>query len=456
MRIESLNVGGIEMLSIRGKEIPTGIYKYAVSEKVLAHVDGLGDDVLVERRKAGRPHHAVSLYPREHYAFWADRLGRAPFRSGFFGENLTTEGYLETDARIGDVVRCGEAVLQVAQPRIPCRKLSARVAARFAGAFLRSRRTGFYFRVLEPGMVAAGDAIELLESDPDSPTVDEFIRIAEFDFWDVHGLEYLLGARDLVPFWRDKIADKLERAHSADGWFGLRELRVSGRDVESSEIVSLHLSCARGRPLAPFHAGQYLTLAIRPSTSGPSARRAYGISSDPSDLSSYRITVRRQPSAKADTPAGVVSAYLHDALEVGQTVRAAAPRGFFSLEGSETDGDRMAFIAEGIGIAPMVSMMRSVGSAPRRPIAVVHVASGTTHPLRREVEALAAELGATVEHRFVPAAEVPTLRLGELADGEPGHFFIAGSTAFVRSVKASLIAAGVDPKRIREELFGKL
>jgi MOSC domain-containing protein YiiM len=77
-----------------------------------------------------------------------------PATLGAFGENLTTRGVLEKDLNIGDQVRIGTALLQVSQPRMPCYKLLA-----------VSRRSGFYFSVIEEGEMKAGDAIEIVKRD---------------------------------------------------------------------------------------------------------------------------------------------------------------------------------------------------------------------------------------------------------------------------------------------------
>src|SRR5262249_36302849 len=65
---------------------------------------------------------------------------------------------------LGDVVRAGDAVLQVTQPRQPCFKLGLRFEdGRMLKAMIQSGRSGWYYRVLETGTIAAGDRLETLE-----------------------------------------------------------------------------------------------------------------------------------------------------------------------------------------------------------------------------------------------------------------------------------------------------
>jgi MOSC domain-containing protein YiiM/ferredoxin-NADP reductase len=424
-------------------------------------------DVRVERRRFGDEHHAVHAYPREHYAHWERELGSAPgtYTPGHFGENLTIEGALETSVRIGDVLRCGSAVLQIAQPRIPCRKLSARMGVKgFARTFLASRRVGYYLRVLEVGDVAAGDALELLDRDLASPTVDELVRVTNERYWDAAALEEMLAARDLPPAWREMIGDKLARARDARGWAGLRDLEVSERVDECADVISIRLRCAVGQPLAPFHAGQTITLVLS-SAEHRNVRRAYAISSDPRDTSSYRITVARKGAPSADLPEGVVSTLLHRTLEVGDVVRCTAPAGHF---GNDLPEDDVLFVSVGIGIAPIAAMLHAwpeAGSATH-----VHFdRNGEAHALRDELTRVAASRKIQMcavysdPQAYEQLGRDYDLR-GRLGDGAlarivgarsfRGGALVAGPTALVERAVEELVGAGTDRSRVRAECFG--
>jgi len=79
---------------------------------------------------------------------------------GGFGENLTTRGFDEDRVCIGDVLRIGGVTAQVTQPRQPCFKLGLRFEdSQMLRAMLRSGRSGWYLRVLEPGLVEARASI---------------------------------------------------------------------------------------------------------------------------------------------------------------------------------------------------------------------------------------------------------------------------------------------------------
>ena len=92
-----------------------------------------------------------------------------------FGENFTTSGLLDGEARIGNIYEIGTAKLQVVQPRFPCVKINIRfnlpdMIERFAD----EKRSGIYFKVLEEGFVEPGDPIRLVELSPYAVTVQQY------------------------------------------------------------------------------------------------------------------------------------------------------------------------------------------------------------------------------------------------------------------------------------------
>ncbi|MCH1865894.1 MOSC domain-containing protein [Nocardioides sp. CFH 31398] len=141
-----------------GHRGPSGIDKRPVTGPVAVTADGLEGD-----RRMGRSHRgadtAVHAYAEEDAAHWVDRLGRH-VEAGGFGENLRTEGLDVCGAEIGERWRIGELLLEVRLPRTPCENLSLRLGVEgFHRDFRASGRVGAMLRVLEPGTVAAGDAV---------------------------------------------------------------------------------------------------------------------------------------------------------------------------------------------------------------------------------------------------------------------------------------------------------
>ena len=208
-RLRSLQIGRPRPLPYRDGEILSAFARRAAAGPVALGSVGLAGDEVGDKENHGGPDKAVCAYPFEHYPYWAERLGRE-LPEAAFGENFTTQGLIEQELRIGDVFRAGDAVVQVSQPRSPCYKIAARHGIKQLTAWVRqTRRTGFYLRVLEPGDVAAGDRLELVERPPHEITVDEVNRVAFHDEEDLDGVRAVLEARELTESWRAWFTERL-------------------------------------------------------------------------------------------------------------------------------------------------------------------------------------------------------------------------------------------------------
>jgi len=138
-------------------------------------------------------------------------------QTGAFGENISTLGMAEDNVCIGDVYRAGSALLQVSQPRRPCWKLNRRFGMDdMARQVQDSLRTGWYYRVLEEGAVAAGDALQLVQRPrPDWP----LLRVLRCFFHATLDYAELQGIANLPEL--------------TDSWRQAATLRIERRDVES-------------------------------------------------------------------------------------------------------------------------------------------------------------------------------------------------------------------------------
>jgi MOSC domain-containing protein YiiM len=178
VRIISVNVGLPREVRLNGETISTGIFKSPVEGRVRIRRLNVAGDRQADLSVHGGPNKAVYGYASEHYAYWAKRLRRNDLGWGMFGENLTFEGLLEDAIHLGDCLRAGTAVLRVTQPRIPCYKLGIRFGrADMVKKFQLSRRSGFYFSVVEEGSVAAGDGAEIVSREEHAVTVAECMAL---------------------------------------------------------------------------------------------------------------------------------------------------------------------------------------------------------------------------------------------------------------------------------------
>jgi len=125
--------------------------------------EGLAPDEQADRTVHGGPEMALHLYPLDHHAWWRGRIGDHPALAepGGFGSNLAVAGLTEEMVHIGDRFRLGSALVEVSQPRQPCWKIEHRFGHKgMVAAIVATGRTGWYFRVIETGAVAAGDSLE--------------------------------------------------------------------------------------------------------------------------------------------------------------------------------------------------------------------------------------------------------------------------------------------------------
>ena len=176
MRVVSVNVSLPRTVPYRGGTVSTAIFKEPVAGRVRVRAAGLEGDAVGDPRVHGAPAKAVYGCPGEHYGFWRREFPAMHMPWGMFGENLTMEGLLEADVRVGDRFRVGTAILEVTKPRFPCFKLGIRFGREdILDRFLHSGRSGFYFRVVEEGAVAAGDPITFLGG-ARGPAIEDVVR----------------------------------------------------------------------------------------------------------------------------------------------------------------------------------------------------------------------------------------------------------------------------------------
>lgn len=209
-RVRAVNTGRIAALAHDKGVVDSAIAKAPAEEPVAIGTLGLAGDEQGDTVNHGGPERALCVFAAEHLPAVEAHLGH-PLPPAAFGENLTTEGLLEDDVCIGDVLRAGTALVQVSTPRTPCYKLAARNGEpRLAAWVLRAGCTGFYLRVLEEGEVAAGAPVELVERPHPALTVAEANRVRHHDR-DDHTAARALLVPELGGDWREAFERRLAR-----------------------------------------------------------------------------------------------------------------------------------------------------------------------------------------------------------------------------------------------------
>jgi MOSC domain-containing protein YiiM len=210
MKVVSLSVGGPREVEWEGNPVLTSIYKTPVDRRLQVRTLNIEGDEQSDLTVHGGVDKAVYVYPSEHYEHWRRELPGRDLPWSFFGENLTTEGLLEADVRIGDRFRIGSAEFMVTQPRLPCYKLGIKFGHMdFIKRFLKSGRTGFYLAVTTEGEIGAGDPIELISQADDDLSVTDIVNLYTVDARNQPLLRRATESTALTESWRDYFRKRL-------------------------------------------------------------------------------------------------------------------------------------------------------------------------------------------------------------------------------------------------------
>ena len=199
-KLLSVNVGTPRKIEWMGRVDKTSIWKLPVQGRVAVRGVNVWGDEQAALEFHGGPDKAVYAYACEDTGWWEGELGRK-LEHGVFGENLTVSGVDVTGAVVGERWEIGTVVLEVAQPRIPCWKLGARMDdSSFPVHFAAAGRPGAYMRIVQEGEVGAGDEIRVGEKPGHGLTVGDVARIYHQER---SRCGLLLGAPELAEEWRD-------------------------------------------------------------------------------------------------------------------------------------------------------------------------------------------------------------------------------------------------------------
>lgn len=182
----------------------TGFYKQPVFGQVRLGKLNLDGDRQADLVHHGGPDKAILAYSADHYDDWRRTLNLPGLSYGAFGENFTVENLTEAEVCIGDTWKVGEeATVQVSQPRQPCWKLARRWRIKtLALQVQETGRTGWYFRVVTEGVVAAGLPLVLLERPHPAWSVERANRVMHADKNDLRAAAELAAIPHLAASWR--------------------------------------------------------------------------------------------------------------------------------------------------------------------------------------------------------------------------------------------------------------
>ncbi len=204
MKIVSIQVGQPKELIFNGKTITTSIFKEPVKGPLRIDQLNIEGDRQADLRVHGGIDKAIYAYSYEAYNWWK-KTRPDTYSFGAFGENLTIDEFSEKEICIGDSFQVGEAILQVAQPRMPCYKLAVKFNdPSILKAFMKSGRPGIYFRVLKEGMVDAGDELIPLTREKARLSIYELFTLGADSTLSKERIREILSIESLIADYREQ------------------------------------------------------------------------------------------------------------------------------------------------------------------------------------------------------------------------------------------------------------
>lgn len=255
-----------------------------------------------------------------------------------------------------------------------------------------------------------------------------------------------------------------ENARKPGGWEGFKDFRIVRKEKESSNITSFYLAAADGAPLPTFKPGQYITVrAMIPQ--GSTTMRNYSLSDKPGQ-EWFRISVKREVPPEANTPGGYVSNWLHDKVEVGDTIEIAPPCGEFFLDVTEKHDRPLVLLAAGVGITPIMSiLLAALDAMGNRRIIFIHASlNENVQAFKSTVDGLEVRHpNLRAYHRYSDAGTrtgnastgfVTAELIESLVPERNADYYFCGPQAFMVGVYHDLLKWGLPASQVHFEFFG--
>jgi MOSC domain-containing protein YiiM len=161
----------------------------------------------------GGPERALHHYAADNYPVLAAAFPELESQlvAGSLGENLSSLGLTEETACIGDTFRLGGARIQVSQPRSPCWKIDCKFGATGLSRFIAERGlAGWYYRVLQAGDLRTGDALELIERNPEPISLRRLWQAHVAHRPEADELAACAATPGLTAGWVRKLSERLD------------------------------------------------------------------------------------------------------------------------------------------------------------------------------------------------------------------------------------------------------
>lgn len=211
MKIVSINIAFPAHVSLDGspQKIRSGFFKVPVSQPVFLDYLGFEGDGVGDTRIHGGKDKAVCAYCIDHFPYWSDKLQREILPASF-GENLSLTGMPEREINIGDIFEIGSAQIEVSQPRQPCHKLNKVFNDQtMACTVKKTGFSGYYFRVLRPGLLEAGALMKRIHAGQFS--IEKANALLRKGGANIQHMQELISLPALSEDWREMFQKRLSK-----------------------------------------------------------------------------------------------------------------------------------------------------------------------------------------------------------------------------------------------------
>ncbi|RXJ73373.1 NO-inducible flavohemoprotein [Veronia nyctiphanis] len=250
-----------------------------------------------------------------------------------------------------------------------------------------------------------------------------------------------------------------EKENAEGGWRGKRAFTVIKKEKQSDLITSFTFAPVDGKPVTAFKPGQYIGITIATPDLEFQEIRQYSLAAAHSP-EHYRIAVKRENDGK-------VSNYLHDNVNVGDTVELTPPHGDFFFNSPATTP--VTLISAGVGLTPTLSMLETLSGNHKAEINWLHAAEHSgLHAFAEQTKQLTKQHGEG-EHNIwyntpllddLPGEDFDYLgfmdlsRVSHITKDPEQHYYMCGPVGFMQSIASQLTKVGVKAENIHYECFG--
>ncbi|KAK5661273.1 hypothetical protein OQA88_11167 [Cercophora sp. LCS_1] len=378
-----LEIRSGKMKPLPGSNVLSGIDKTPLTGPVYITPLGIEGDEH-DYTFHGGPDKALLGFCSSHYEPLQQEYPAAAsaFVPGGFGENLVTTHMNERNVCIGDVIGVGdELLLEVSLPRQPCFKLNQRFhLPNFAVTTWKTSRTGWYYRVLRPGNIQAGDAVRLVERRHPEWTIESIQEYLHRDTTNAAMNAQLAEIEELGLESKNQFKKRVARqralerkARDAPKW---RDFKVVERKAETPRIVSFVLEAVEPLPEgveSELDLGAHAKIKL-----GNGLVRAYSVVDGNKNRFRLGISLDREKSRGG-------SVYMHDVAKVGHTVQVGALTAGIPLR---LAAGHHIFVAAGVGLTAFMSLIERMVKINYSVVLHYAVRCASEIPFRDRLEAL--------------------------------------------------------------------